>query len=119
MSDNEKVLNYLTERGWKISFAESCTGGMLCASLVDLPSASLVLEESYVTYANESKTRLVGVRKETLSRYGAVSEQTAKEMAEGASRRAGAEVAVAVSEAPRSRSVRFASASLSAVRFIP
>lgn len=97
MSDKEKVLNYLTERGWKISFAESCTGGMLCASLVDLPSASLVLEESYVTYANESKTRLVGVRKETLSRYGAVSEQTAKEMAEGASRRAGAEVAVAVS----------------------
>ena len=97
MNGREKVLACLLERGWQITFAESCTGGLLCASLVDLPSASSVLSESYVTYANEAKVRLVGVSEETLRKYGAVSEQTAAEMARGAAKRANAEVAVAVS----------------------
>lgn len=91
------VLAYLKERGWHITFAESCTGGLLASSLVDLPSASSVLNESYVTYANESKTALCGVLPETLSAHGAVSEQTAGEMAAGAARRAHAEIAVSVS----------------------
>ncbi len=93
----QAVLAYLKERGWHITFAESCTGGLLSSSLVDLPSASSVFSESYVTYANESKTALCGVLPETLSRYGAVSEQTAGEMAVGAARRAHAEAAVSVS----------------------
>ena len=97
MSDRELVLSFLSEHGWQITFAESCTGGLLCASLVDLPSASSVLSESYVTYANEAKMRLVGVSEETLRRYGAVSEQTAGEMAKGASERANAQVAISVS----------------------
>ena len=84
MNIRENVLSYLLARGWQITFAESCTGGLLCASLVDLPSASSVLAESYVTYANEAKVRLVGVSEETLLAYGAVSEQTAAEMARGA-----------------------------------
>ena len=97
MNTREKILAYLAERGWQITFAESCTGGLLCASLVDLPSASSVLSESYVTYANEAKVRLVGVAEETLKSYGAVSEQTAAEMAKGAAMRANAQVAVSVS----------------------
>ena len=97
MNIRENVLSYLLARGWQITFAESCTGGLLCASLVDLPSASSVLAESYVTYANEAKVRLVGVSEETLFAYGAVSEQTATEMARGAAARAGAQVAVSVS----------------------
>ena len=97
MNIREKVLSYLLTRRWQITFAESCTGGMLCASLVDLPSASGVLSESYVTYANESKMRLVGVSGETLEKHGAVSEDVAAEMAKGAALRAGAQVAVAVS----------------------
>ena len=97
MKKREKVLACLLERGWQITFAESCTGGLLCASLVDLPSASSVLSESYVTYANEAKVRLVGVSEETLRQYGAVSEQTAAEMAKGAAARANAQVAVSVS----------------------
>lgn len=97
MNDREKVLAYLIARGWQITFAESCTGGLLCASLVDLPSASSVLSESYVTYANEAKMRLVGVSEKTLASCGAVSEQTAAEMAVGASKSAGADVAVSVS----------------------
>ena len=93
----EDVLRQLIDTGCRITFAESCTGGLLAASLVALPSASLVLNESYVTYANQSKTDLCGVCPKTLEAYGAVSLQTAKEMAEGAAERAKADVAVAVS----------------------
>ena len=97
MNEREKILEILVAKGWQITFAESCTGGMLCASLVDMPSASSVLSESYVTYANESKMRLIGVSAQTLERHGAVSEQTAAEMARGAAARACARVAVSVS----------------------
>lgn len=99
MTDGTKkaVLEYLRARGQSITFAESCTGGLLAASLVDLPSASCVLNESYVTYANEAKCALLGVSSETLTAYGAVSIETAAEMAEGAARRAHADAAVAVS----------------------
>ncbi len=91
------VLNILQREKLHITFAESCTGGLLAASLVNMPAASTVLDESYVTYANQAKMRLCGVRAETLEKCGAVSECTVKEMAEGAARRAGAQVAVAVS----------------------
>ena len=97
MNERENILEYLVARGWQITFAESCTGGMLAASLVDIPAASSVLSESYVTYANESKMRLLGVCEDTLAAHGAVSEQTAHEMARGAAERAGAQVAIAVS----------------------
>ena len=79
----EQVVSKLIHHGWTISFAESCTGGMACARLVDVPDASKVLNASFVTYANEAKTGLLGVQNATLEQWGAVSEQTAGEMALG------------------------------------
>lgn len=93
----EAVVNRLMERGWRIAFAESCTGGLAAARLVDIPNASRVLDASIVTYANEAKTHFLGVLPQTLEAHGAVSEETAREMAEGICRAAGAEVGVAVS----------------------
>lgn len=80
----QAVVNKLIERGWTISFAESCTGGMACARLVDVANASKVLNASFVTYANEAKEALLGVSAQTLATYGAVSEETVREMAQGA-----------------------------------
>ena len=97
LKEAEMLVRLLKNRGLHITFAESCTGGMLASSVVDVPDASSVLDESYVTYANEAKVRLCGVRHETLAAHGAVSEETAREMACGAAKRAGADVAVAVS----------------------
>lgn len=91
------VVDKLIEKGWTISFAESCTGGLACARLVDVANASKVLNASFVTYANEAKQNLLGVSCETLKTYGAVSEETAKEMAQGIARTNHAQVGVAVS----------------------
>lgn len=79
----EAVVHMLTEKGLKISSAESCTGGLFAKLITDIPGSSAVLDESYVTYANEAKTKILGVRPQTLEKYGAVSEQTAREMADG------------------------------------
>lgn len=93
----ENVVNKLIEKGWTVSFAESCTGGMVCARLVDVANASKVLNASFVTYANEAKQRLLGVCRETLDACGAVSEETAEQMAAGVARANQAEVGVAIS----------------------
>ena len=66
-----------------ISTAESCTGGMVSAKLISYPGISASFLEGAVTYSNEAKMKRLGVRKETLDTYGAVSEETAREMAEG------------------------------------
>lgn len=81
----------LMNRGAHVSFAESLTGGLIAAALVENPGASAVLEESYITYAPESKHRLLGVRRETIAHLGVVSAQCAREMAEGARRLSGAD----------------------------
>ena len=94
MNNVEKTVALLMEQGKRISFAESCTGGLLAATLVDVPDASKVLDMSFVTYANEAKIDLVAVSPEPLSAYGAVSEQTAREMASGVARRSGAQIGV-------------------------
>lgn len=84
MEDKAKSLvRLLTEKGLKIASAESCTGGLFAKLITDIPGSSAVLDESYVTYANEAKTKILGVKKETLEKYGAVSEQTVYEMARG------------------------------------
>lgn len=93
----EQVVEKLIEKGWTVSFAESCTGGMACARLVDVANASKVLNASFVTYANEAKQGLLGVSTETLNTYGAVSEETAKEMAQGVARANKAQVGVGIS----------------------
>lgn len=92
----EEVVRLLKEKGLKISFVESCTGGLLCATLINVSGASGVIEQSFVTYSDKAKHRLVGVKKKTLSRYGAVSQKTAKEMAKGGARKAKSDICVSV-----------------------
>ena len=92
----EEVVELLLKKGYTITCAESCTGGLLCAALVNVSGASEVLNRSVVTYANEAKAELLGVKEETLKEYGAVSEQTAYEMAVGAANLAKADVALSV-----------------------
>lgn len=91
-SPEEQVVRLLKERNFTITAAESCTGGLIAGTLVNVAGASDVFGEAYVTYSNEAKQRLVGVRAETLEQFGAVSEETAYEMAAGAARAAGADV---------------------------
>lgn len=79
----KKLVELLKEKGLKIASAESCTGGLFAKLITDVPGSSAVLDESYVTYANEAKTKILGVKKETLEKYGAVSEQTVYEMVSG------------------------------------
>ena len=83
------VLELLKARGETVCFAESCTGGRIAASLVDNAGASDVLAESYVTYSNAAKMRILGVTEATLRDHGAVSAQCAREMADGARRVSG------------------------------
>ncbi|MDE4139307.1 MULTISPECIES: CinA family protein [Rhodobacterales] len=82
--------------GVTIATAESCTGGMVAAALTDIPGSSAVLDRGYVTYSNDAKTQMIGVRPETLDAFGAVSEEVAREMAEGARARAGTTLAVSI-----------------------
>lgn len=76
----------LYNRGEKVSFAESLTGGMIAATFVENPGASDVLDESYVTYAAASKVRILGVNQETVDTVGVVSARCAREMAAGVRR---------------------------------
>ncbi|MBQ7886030.1 MAG: competence/damage-inducible protein A [Clostridia bacterium] len=85
----------LTARGLTVATAESCTGGLVAARLVNYPGISQALGEAHVTYANEAKIKYCGVKPETLEIHGAVSEQTAREMAEGLRERSGADIALA------------------------
>ena len=83
-------------RGWMLATAESCSGGLLAGAVTDTPGSSIWFERGFVTYSNESKTELLGVEPATLARYGAVSEETAREMADGAIIHSRADVAIAV-----------------------
>ncbi len=86
----------LIEKGLTIATAESCTGGLLSARLINYPGISSVFMEGVITYSNESKVRLLGVKSQTLEKYGAVSEEVAKEMAEGICRVANTNVGISV-----------------------
>ena len=85
------VYDLLRARGETVCFAESLTGGRIAASVVDCPGASEVLKESYVTYCDSAKARVLGVSEETLAKCTAVSAECAREMAEGARKRSGAD----------------------------
>lgn len=80
---DEVVSKILVEKNLKIAVAESCTGGMVSASLINYPGISSVFMEGLITYSNEAKMERLGVKKETLDKFGAVSEETAIEMAQG------------------------------------
>lgn len=96
MENVERLVQRLTELGYTITTAESCTGGMISSTIVDVPGASTVVNECHVTYSNEAKVKYLGVKEDTLNKYGAVSEETAYEMALGAQKIADANVAVGV-----------------------
>ncbi|MCC6575477.1 MAG: CinA family nicotinamide mononucleotide deamidase-related protein [Planctomycetes bacterium] len=89
------TVELLREKKLRVALAESCTGGMIAHLITQVPGSSDVLIESAVTYANEAKQRRLGVKGETLSAHGAVSEQTVREMAEGIKRESGADLTVA------------------------
>lgn len=81
--DIEKIAEILIDKNLKIAVSESCTGGLLSSAFVDYPGISSVFEQGCVTYSNEAKMSRLGVKKETLDEFGAVSYETACEMAEG------------------------------------
>ena len=81
----ERVVNALIKHGLHISFAESCTGGLAAARIVDVPNASYVLDASFVTYANQAKVKFVNVAEESIAEHGVVSECVALSMAKNPS----------------------------------
>ncbi|MDD5901248.1 MAG: CinA family protein [Lachnospiraceae bacterium] len=93
----ERVVALLQEKGFHISFAESCTGGLCSARLVSVANASAVFDAGMVTYANEAKVKYLGVKPETIEQYGVVSEPVAGQMAEGVAKAQNARVGVGIS----------------------
>lgn len=91
-----EILDLYRTRGLRIAAAESCTGGMVMAALTDVAGSSDVVERGFVTYSNAAKVEMLGVSQTTLFEVGAVSEEVAREMAEGALERSNADVAVAI-----------------------
>lgn len=81
-----EILDELIKKNMTVSTAESCSGGLLASAFVDLAGASAVFLNGAVTYSNESKVKVLGVKEETLNSVGAVSEDTARQMAEGIKR---------------------------------
>ena len=92
MKLEEKIIHLLKEKGYTVTTAESCTGGLLAGRLLNVSGASEVYNEGHITYSNEAKERLLGVSSKTLAAHGAVSSQTATEMALGAAKMANANV---------------------------
>jgi len=92
----EVVSKKLIKKGLTLAAAESCTGGMFSAAMTDVSGISQVFQRGIVTYSNEAKIAELGVREETLEKYGAVSEETALEMVEGLKRVTGCDVCVSV-----------------------
>ena len=90
------IIAYYKARGLMVSTAESCTGGLIAGALTEIPGSSAVVDRGFVTYTNEAKTELLGVSATTLAAFGAVSQETALQMAHGALYRSLADVAVAV-----------------------
>jgi nicotinamide-nucleotide amidase len=83
-------------KGLKLATAESCTGGLIAGLVTAVPGSSDVLDCGFVTYSNQAKTRMTGVPPELIARYGAVSAEVARAMAEGAIAQSAADIAVAV-----------------------
>jgi len=93
----EVVAELFTTRQLKLAVAESCTGGLIGHRLTNVPGSSAFFLVDFVTYSNQMKSELLGVTEQTLSEFGAVSEQCVLEMAAGARMRSGADVAIATS----------------------
>lgn len=92
----EAVIEKLKEKHMKVATAESCTGGFIAKRITDVPGASEVFDCGIISYANEIKHRVLGVSEDDLNKYGAVSEPVARQMAQGALKVSGADIAVSV-----------------------
>ena len=92
-----ECVHLLIQNNYRITMAESCTGGMLAASIVSVPDASKVFDASFVTYANEAKMKYLGVSEESIAVHGVVSEQVAGEMAQGCAKANLAQIGVGIS----------------------
>lgn len=90
------IIAEFTGRGLKVATAESCTGGLIAAALTEIAGSSSVFDRGFVTYSNEAKVEIVGVAAATLLAHGAVSRETAVEMAKGALMHSRADLAVAI-----------------------
>jgi nicotinamide-nucleotide amidase len=91
-----RVLDAARMRGLKVATAESCTGGLVAGALTEIPGSSDVVERGFVTYSNDAKQQMLGVRADTLAARGAVSREVAEEMARGAITHSAADLAVAI-----------------------
>lgn len=91
-----QILDMAIKNGIMVATAESCTGGMVAVALTDVAGSSAVVERGFVTYSNAAKTEMLGVCPATLAAHGAVSEEVAREMAEGALSHSRAQLAVAI-----------------------
>lgn len=103
MDINEDIINkskrlgdVLREKKMKIACAESCTGGLLSSIITEIPGSSDYFERSYITYSNQSKIEMLGVNKETIEKFGAVSFECAKEMVEQLKKITNCEVCVSI-----------------------
>lgn len=92
----EALLAACRARGWRLATAESCTGGLIVACLTERAGSSDVVDRGYVTYDNRAKMEMLGVRPDSLATAGAVSEEVARQMAEGARTRSGCDLALSV-----------------------
>jgi len=90
----QQVARILFNYSIKLSTAESCTGGLLSSRLTDIAGSSAYTKENFITYANEAKIEILDVKPETIEKYGAVSEECAKEMAEGLYNKTGCDIAI-------------------------
>ena len=97
MKIEQKIGEYLIKNNLTISTAESCTGGLVSSKLTDVSGSSAYIKLNFVTYANEAQIKVLGVKKETLEKYGAVSEECVKEMAQGVIKVTNSDIALCTS----------------------
>jgi PncC family amidohydrolase len=96
ISATKKLLTLARKSKVKIVTAESCTGGLLSALITSIPGSSEIFDRGFIVYSNESKTEILGVKKSTLKKYGAVSSGAAKELALGAIKNSNAQISIAI-----------------------
>lgn len=94
--ENREIIETLIKKKIVVATAESCTGGLIASAITDVPGASSIFGYGMVTYSNEAKKAILGVKEETLAQFGAVSKETAYEMAKGLKRVSDADIAVSV-----------------------
>ena len=92
----KRLLDLCKKHNTKLAIAESCTGGLLCGAITDVPGASAVFDRGFITYSNESKIELLGVSQGFIDQFGAVSAPVAEEMAKGALHSSNADVAISI-----------------------